>query len=247
VTTELVYGVHPVEEALRAGRRKLVEVVLAKGAKEGTVAGVRYLAEKRRVPVRFVGPGFWKAARLERQPAALKAGPLPETDVEGLLQAVSRAGGPGLVLLLDRVADPQNLGALARSALCAGAHGLVLAKRRSAPLSPAASKASAGALEHVLVARAPNLVRAVERFKENGYWVFGADAAGGRTIWEADFSTPVVLCIGAEGRGLSRLLAERCDFLVRIPQKGPVASLNASAAGAVLLFEAARQRRRFAE
>jgi len=242
VNEEILYGIHPVREALAAGQRKVSAVYVAAGASGRAVDEVREAAVARGVSVSRVEADFWKSRKLLRHPVAARVSPLPERELHDLLEAARASGRPGLILVCDQVEDPQNLGALARSALCAGAHGLVLARRRAAPLSPAAVKASAGALEHLPVARVPNLVRAVETLKEEGYWIFGADAEADATLWEADFTGPSVLCLGGEGRGLSRLLAEHCDRVVCIPQSGPVTSLNASAAGSVILFEAARQR-----
>jgi 23S rRNA (guanosine2251-2'-O)-methyltransferase len=143
---------------------------------------------------------------------------------------------------LDGVTDPQNLGAIARSAEAAGAHGLVVGKRRAAPVTPSAEKAAAGALEHLPVAQVTNLARALEALKERGVWIAALDADAEQTIYDFDARDPVCLVIGGEGEGVSRLVAERADHRLCIPMAGKVQSLNASAAGAIALFEIKRQR-----
>jgi 23S rRNA (guanosine2251-2'-O)-methyltransferase len=160
-------------------------------------------------------------------------------DVEDLLAA----DGPALLLALDGVEDPQNLGALLRTADGAGATGVLLTERRSAPLSAVAVKASAGAAEHVRIARVVNLVRAIEQVKAANIWCVGLDERGGMEYAQYDFTTPCMVILGREGAGLHDLVRRSCDHLLRIPMAGRVASLNVSAAGAVVLFEAYRQRR----
>lgn len=163
-------------------------------------------------------------------------------DLEGLYAKACQGGREPFLVVLDRVEDPQNLGAIARSAEAAGAHGLVLSSRNSAGISPGSLRASAGALLLMPVAEAPNTARALEWLKGKGVWVAGADPGGGKPYHQASLTGPLALVIGGEHRGLHRLVRERCDFLVSIPLKGKIESLNASAAAAVLLFEAARQR-----
>jgi 23S rRNA (guanosine2251-2'-O)-methyltransferase len=147
-----------------------------------------------------------------------------------------------LVLLLDQIVDPQNLGAISRTAQCIGAHGVVLTKDRSAPLSPAASKASAGSLEHTRVAVVTNLVHAITELKKNGLWVAGADRTGLDDLFKTDLTGPIALVIGSEGKGLRPLVKRHCDFVISIPQTGPIGSLNASVAAAVIMYEIYRQR-----
>ncbi len=166
----------------------------------------------------------------------------PPVSLEALYAKACEGGREPFLVVLDGVEDPQNLGAIARSAEAAGAHGLVLPERRSAGISPGSLRASAGALLLLPVAEAPNTVRALEWLKGKGVWIGGAHPEGGRPYHEASLTGPLTLVIGGEARGLHRLVRERCDFLVSIPLKGRIESLNASAAAAVVLFEAARQR-----
>ncbi len=162
--------------------------------------------------------------------------------LEDILQTARDRGEQPLLLICDGLTDPHNLGAVIRSAETAGAHGVIIPKRRSVGLTATAAKASAGAIEHIGVARVTNLAAAIEELKANGVWIFGADAGGDKTLYNADFAGAAAIVIGSEGSGLSRIVREKCDFIVSIPMKGKVNSLNASAAAAVLLYEAVRQR-----
>ena len=163
-------------------------------------------------------------------------------DVEDLLALAAERGEPPLLVVCDELSDPHNLGAVIRTAECAGAHGVIIPKRRSAGLTAIVAKTSAGAVSYLPVARVANLSACLKELKRQGVWVFGADAAGDRVLYDADLKGPAAIVIGSEGSGMGRLVAETCDFLVRIPMKGKLNSLNASAAAAILLYEAVRQR-----
>jgi len=166
----------------------------------------------------------------------------PPLSLEALLARARASGADPFLVVLDGIEDPQNLGAIARSAEAAGAHGLVLAERHSAGISPGSLRASAGALLLLPVAVVPNVARCLEALKAEGVWIAGADVEGGKPYHEASLTGPLALVVGGEARGLHRLVRDRCDFLVTVPLKGKIDSLNASAAAAVVLFEAARQR-----
>ena len=232
---ETIYGVRPVIEALRGGRRKVFEVLDATGNAE-----VANVARAAGVPVRKVPQA--KIGELARggvhQGIAARAEPYPYVELEDLL-----ATPDPLVVALDGVTDPQNLGAVLRVADGAGASGVVIAKDRAAGVTAAAVKASAGASEHVPVARVTNLRRAVDLMKEAGLWVYAAEV-GGTPHTDLDLTGPVGLVLGSEGRGVRRLVREGCDGTVSIPMLGAVGSLNVSVAAAVLLYEARRQRGR---
>lgn len=163
--------------------------------------------------------------------------------VEDLLQAARDRGEPPLLVVCDELSDPHNLGAVIRTAECAGAHGVIIPKRRSAGLTAVVAKTSAGAVSHLPVARVANLPSLLKQLKKEGLWIFGAAADGPVSLYEADLKGPAAIVIGSEGSGMSRLVAKTCDVLVRIPMKGKLNSLNASAAAAILLYEAVRQRR----
>ena len=162
--------------------------------------------------------------------------------VEDILQAAADKGEAPLLVICDELSDPHNLGAVIRTAECAGAHGVIIPKRRSAGLTAVVAKTSAGAVAHVPVARVPNLPALLDDLKKRGVWVFGTAADGATALYDADLKGPAAIVIGSEGSGMGRLVAERCDFLVSIPMRGKLSSLNASAAAAILLYEAVRQR-----
>ena len=162
--------------------------------------------------------------------------------VDDILNAAREKGEPPLIVVCDELSDPHNLGAVIRTAECAGAHGVIIPKRRSAGLTAVVAKTSAGAVSHVPVARVPNLPALLKELKDEGVWIFGTAADGDRLLYDADLKGPAAIVIGSEGEGMGRLVRETCDFLVRIPMKGKLNSLNASAAAAILLYEAVRQR-----
>lgn len=162
--------------------------------------------------------------------------------VEQILQSAADRGEAPLLVVCDEISDPHNLGAILRTAECAGAHGVIIPKRRSAGLTAVVAKTSAGAVSHLPVARVANLPSLLKRLKEEGLWIFGSAADGATSLYAADLKGPAALVIGSEGSGMSRLVSETCDFLVRIPMRGKLNSLNASAAAAILLYEALRQR-----
>ena len=238
-----IEGRNAVIEALRAGTA-IDKIWIQKGetdrtlghiASKGREAGAVVVeADKRKLDAMSVTHAH--------QGVIASAAARPYASVEDILSAARERGEPPLILILDEIEDPRNLGAAMRSAEHLGAHGVVIPKRRSAGLGAAAAKTSAGAVFHVPVARASNLASLLEGLKKDGIWVYGAAAEAGTPIWEADLRGPAAVVIGNEGRGLGRLVKERCDLLVSIPGGGRVGSLNASAAAAVALYEALRQR-----
>jgi 23S rRNA (guanosine2251-2'-O)-methyltransferase len=233
-------GFHAVEEALAAGRA-LDRIVIARGRHGERVEAVVQLARSKGVPVRF--EDRLQIDRLagtrDHQGIAALAAAKPALELEDLLAAKTPQG---LLVLLDGIEDPHNLGAIVRTALAAGANGVVIPERRAAGLSDTVERASAGALAHLPVARVKNLVRAMEEMKEAGYWLIGLDERAEKKYTEADFSGQVGIVLGGEGEGLHELTRKRCDFLVSIPTSGPVRSLNVSVAAGVVLFEVVRQR-----
>jgi 23S rRNA (guanosine2251-2'-O)-methyltransferase len=233
-------GFHAVEEALAAGRA-LDRIVIARGRHGERVEAVVQLARSKSVPVRF--EDRLQIDRLagtrEHQGIAALAAAKPALELEDLLAAKTPQG---LLVLLDGIEDPHNLGAIVRTALAAGANGVVIPERRAAGLTDTVERASAGALAHLPVARVKNLVRAMEEMKEAGYWLIGLDERAEKKYTEADFLGQVGIVFGGEGEGLHELTRKRCDFLVSIPTSGPVRSLNVSVAAGVVLFEVVRQR-----
>ena len=162
--------------------------------------------------------------------------------IDDILKKAQDAGEPPLIVICDELSDPHNLGAIIRTAECAGAHGIIIPKRRSVGLTAVVGKASAGALEYMPVARVSNITAAIDTLKKAGVWVYGTAAEGDTTLYKADLKSAAAIVIGNEGEGMRRLVSERCDFKVSIPMKGSISSLNASAAAAIMLYEAVRQR-----
>lgn len=242
--SRLIEGWNPVLEALRAGRR-LQQVWLAADQNKNA-ATLLELAREIGVPVTEVDRQQLSVLTGgdEHQGVAAAAPPYEYVGVDAILERAAARREEPFLLLLDHIEDPQNLGSLIRTAECAGVHGVVIPTRRAAGVTPAVGKASAGAIEYMPVARVTNLVQEMERLKERGLWVVGAHMEGERSLFDADLRGPVALVIGAEGRGLSRLVAERCDSLVYVPMWGRINSLNASVAGALLMYEVARSRSR---
>lgn len=240
----LLYGYHPVREALIARRRTIHVVYLAQGKGTGRRQDIAALARDAGTPVQ------WVAAREltglvghgRHQEIAAHTSDYPAGSLEEILSRVSPGRTPW-VLLLDRIVDPQNFGAIVRTAHCAGVMGVVVPKDRSASPTPAVSKASAGALEHMPVAYVTNLVGAMATLKQMGFWIGGAERDGQQCVFDADLKGPLALVIGGEEKGMRPLVQKHCDFTVAIPQAGRVGSLNASAAAAVVIYEAFRQRR----
>ncbi len=237
-----LFGIHAVEEALVAGRA-FERIVVARGRHGDRTEEIVRLARSRSIPVRFEDrPQLDRlAGTREHQGVVALAASKSALELEDLLEKKSERG---LLVLLDGVEDPQNLGAVVRTALAAGADGVVIPERRAAGLTETVSRASAGALEHLPVARVKNLVRAMEQLKEAGYWLVGLDERAPQNYVEADYRGSVGIVLGSEGQGLHELTRKRCDFLVSIPTIGPVRSLNVSVAAGVVLFEIVRQRRR---
>src|SRR5580765_8396483 len=237
-------GIHAVREALEAAR-PIEHVFVAKGRQDTRAEEIVQLARQNGIPVRFE-----ERAQLDRIAGtrdhqgvvAIAAARAASTLDDILAHANKEKGKPGLIVLLDGVEDPHNLGAIIRTSLAAGAHGVVIPERRAAGLTDTVARASAGALAHLPVAKVTNLVRAMEELKDAGYWLVGLDEAGQKSYTEVDYTSPTGIVMGSEGKGLHELTRKRCDFVVSLPTTGPVKSLNVSVATGVVLFEALRQR-----
>jgi 23S rRNA (guanosine2251-2'-O)-methyltransferase len=237
-------GIHAVREALEAGR-PLDRIVIAKGRQDTRVEQIVQLARRQGVSVRFEDRGQLDrlANSKDHQGVVAVTASRPASTLEDILAEANRSARKGLIVLLDGVEDPHNLGAIIRTALAAGAHGVVIPERRAAGLTDTVARSSAGALAHLPVAKVTNLSRAMEELKEAGYWLVGLDERAEKSYTEVDFTSPVGIVLGSEGQGLHELTRKRCDFLVSLPTSGPVKSLNVSVAAGVVLFEALRQRR----
>ena len=238
-------GIHAVREALQAGST-FDRIVIAKGRQDTRVEQIVQLARAQNIPVRFEDRGQLDRlanSRDHQGVVALATARAPATLEDILNHANKSEGQMGLVVLLDGVEDPHNLGAIIRTTLAAGAHGIVIPERRAAGLTDTVARASAGALAHLPVAKVTNLARSMEELKEAGYWLVGLDENAEKSYTEVDYTTPTGIVMGGEGSGLHELTRKRCDFVVSLPTTGPVKSLNVSVATGVVLFEALRQRR----
>ena len=239
----LIEGRNAVIEALRSGAA-IDKVLIARGETDSTLAHIAAAARDRGIVVaecdRRKLDGM---SRTHAHQGVIAVAAVREyVSIEDILQAAKDKGEPPLLVICDELSDPHNLGAVIRTAECAGAHGVVIPKRRSAGLTAVVAKTSAGAVSHIPVARVANLPSLLKELKKAGLWIFGSAADGTTPLYDADLKGPAAIVIGSEGEGMSRLVTENCDFLVSIPMKGKLNSLNASAAAAILLYEAVRQR-----
>jgi len=240
-----VHGVNPVRELLRAGG-DAAELWVAEGAERGRLGEILRLA--REAGVRLKEAPRQKLDRLagtdHHQGVVAVVADYRYRELAELLEAAQARGEVPLLVLLDGIEDPQNLGAIIRSAHALGSHGVVIPRDRAAGITSTAAKASAGAVEHCAVARVTNLSQAIDTLKKSGIWVVGLAADGTADIGSVDLTSPTALVVGGEGQGLRRLVRERCDHVVRIPMSGEIGSLNASSSAAICLYEAVRQRGR---
>jgi 23S rRNA (guanosine2251-2'-O)-methyltransferase len=238
-----VIGRNAVRELLRSGR-EIDKIFVRKGDREGSIVVIIAEAKNAGIPVIEV-----EKAKLDsmsgganHQGVVAMAAEKEYSSIEDILKIAEDRGEAPLIVIADGITDPYNLGTLIRCAEGAGAHGLIISKRRASGLTPLVTKASAGAVEHLAIAKVPNITAAIEALKEKGIWIFAAEA-GGKAYYETDFSGPCAIVLGSEGEGISRLVLEKSDFVVSIPMYGKVNSFNVSTAAAVLLAEASRQHR----
>ncbi len=241
--SDYIAGRNPVLEALKKGSQ-IHKVLIARGSHKGSVLEITARAREARIPIQEVERSYLDnlvQSGIHQGVAAFL--PAREyVEVEDILGHAEAKGEAPFVLILDEIEDPHNLGAVLRTADAVGVHGVIIPKRRAAGLTSAVARASAGAVEYVPVARVANLVQTVEKLKKAGLWVVAADMDGDVLWRNKALSGPLACVIGGEGRGVGRLLKEKCDFLIRIPMKGKISSLNASVAAAVLCYEILRQR-----
>jgi len=245
--SDLLYGRQGVREALRAGRRRFHTLYLVPGMKASSLLDeIEEEARKTGVTVEAVERqqlGEWLGG-VNHQGVALKATPYPFVPLDEPLFLAKTRGQDPLLLLLDQVQDPQNLGTLLRTAEACGVHGVILPRHRSAHVTPAVVNASAGAVEHLLVCQETNLVATIKALKAEGVWIAGLEAhPDAQALGTVDFRGPLGVVVGSEGYGLSRLVGENCDWLVELPMVGRIHSLNAAVAGSIMLFDVTRQRR----
>jgi 23S rRNA (guanosine2251-2'-O)-methyltransferase len=242
---ETLYGRNGVCESLRAGRRKPYRLMLAEGMRQADVVSeIVFLAERAGVQISRVNrQNLDQLGDIHHQGVVLETSDYPYSSLDQMLALAQSRGEAPLLLLLDLLKDPQNVGSLLRTAEAVGAHGVVIQRRRAVGVTPAVVHASAGAVEHLLVAQETNLVDVIGRLKANDLWVAGLESTrDAQLCTEADLRGSLAVVVGSEGEGLRRLVRERCDFLVQLPMRGQITSLNASVAGSVVLYEVLRQR-----
>lgn len=239
-----IYGQNPVIEALEAGR-EIDKICLLDGMKHSRLSKITAIAKERKIPYRFVNRK--KLDELSNgnnhQGVVAYAAAHKYSTVEDILKRAEDMGEPPFILIADGLSDPHNLGSIIRTANAAKMHGIIIPKNRSASLSDVVAKVSAGAIEYIPVAKVSNIAQTIEKLKKNGVWVAGTDLSASDYHYDADLRGSLAIVIGSEGEGISRLVKEKCDFLVKIPMLGEIESLNASVAAGVLIYEAVRQRR----
>ncbi len=241
---DIIFGINPVLEALVSGKRTFNKILIAKGVKENHILHILRLAREEKVVVQYVDRKQLDTLvhNKKHQGVIARISPVEYKSPEEIIASAKLKGKNGIICLLDEVTDPHNLGAIIRSAEVLGISGIVITKRRSCPITGTIEKTSAGAVEYIPIARVDNLVNFIERLKEESFWIIGADTEG-ETCYKANLEGPVGLVIGSEGRGLRHLVKKKCDFLVKIPVRGRISSLNASCAASVLMYEFQRQRK----
>lgn len=243
IQNELIEGRNAVIEALRAGRA-IDKIYIARGDVDKTLGHIASKAREKGIVVTDCDRRKLDfMSRTHAHQGVIAVAAVREyCTVDDILAVAGERGEAPFVIICDEISDPHNLGAVIRSAECAGAHGVIIPKRRSAGLTAIVDKSSAGAAEHIAIARVPNIPAVIKELKSKGLWIYGTAANGSSALWETDFSGALALVIGSEGDGMGRLVAESCDFTVSLPMKGRVSSLNAAAAASITMYEVLRQR-----
>ncbi|MDT9027679.1 MULTISPECIES: 23S rRNA (guanosine(2251)-2'-O)-methyltransferase RlmB [Rossellomorea] len=242
MSKDFIGGRNPVLEALKSGR-DINKIWIAEGSQKGSIQQIVGLAKESNVMVQYVPKKKIEQMVAENhQGVVASVAAYQYAEIDDLFHRAEQKGEDPFILILDELEDPHNLGSIMRTADAAGAHGIIIPKRRAVGLTSTVAKASTGAIEHIPVARVTNLSRAVDELKERGVWVAGTDAKGKQDFRQLDGTLPIGLIIGSEGKGMSRILRDKCDFLVQLPMVGHVTSLNASVAASILMYEVYRKR-----
>ena len=237
--SEIIEGRNPVIEALKS-EREITKILVLDGSREGSIKKIISMANAKKITINYVGKNKINSiAESDNHQGVIAY--VSDHQYYSVNEVVDLEASNNLVIICDEITDPHNLGAIIRTADAAGATGVIVPKRRSVHVTPVVAKTAAGATEYVKIARVTNLNRTIDDLKEMGYWIVGADMDGDRNYFEADLKGKIGLVIGSEGKGISRMIKERCDFLVKIPMRGKVSSLNASAAASILMYEVVRQ------
>lgn len=239
----IIFGKQPVLEALRSDT-PIEKIFLLHRSRSGADEKVRFQARKRGIPVVEVDADRMRELTTDEHAQGVVAlvSAKSYVEVEDLLSIAQRRNEKPFLLILDEIEDPQNLGALIRSAECAGVHGIVIPRHHAASINETVAKTSAGATAHMAIARVTNIAQSIDNLKTKGLWIIGSEMSANKLYTTVDYSGPIAIVVGNEGKGIRRLVKEKCDFLVKIPMYGKIESLNASVSGALLMFEAAKSR-----
>ena len=243
IRTDVIEGRNPVMEALRSGR-PIDKIIVQSGEKHGSIIKILKMAKEQRVAVSYADKAkIDKIASIGAHQGIVAYVAAKEyVSVKDIIESATEKGEKPFVVICDEITDPHNLGSIIRTANAAGAHGVVISKHNAVGLNAVVTKTSAGAVEFTPVAKVSSIAQTVEELKKENIWVIGADMDGEQTIYEYDFSGGIAIVIGNEGKGISRLVKERCDSMVKIPMLGEISSLNASVAGALMIYEVVRKR-----
>ncbi|ACN14949.1 RNA methyltransferase (TrmH family protein, group 3) [Desulforapulum autotrophicum HRM2] len=241
---EILCGIHPIREALRAGRRKFYAILVSKDRSRARLAEILGVAQEQSIPVEITDTMTLDALtdNARHQGVAARVSPFATVRAEGIVKQMPKGVSNRFILVIETLEDPQNFGALIRTALCAGVDHIMIPKERSASPSPSVSRASAGAMEHAEISLITNTAGLLRQLKAMGFWVAGLDGQGTTPLFSADLTGNLVLVVGGEHKGIRPLVKKECDFLVSLPIKAGVTSLNASVAGGIAMYEALRQR-----
>jgi 23S rRNA (guanosine2251-2'-O)-methyltransferase len=242
--TDIIYGINPVKETLRVRASQIKKIIFAEGREAKGLKILIDLVKREKIPIEYRQRRILDqiSGITHHQGVLAITSPYREAGLDTIIEKWRDSGERLLALILDGIQDPQNLGALIRTACACGVHGVITSKERAAPVTGAVFKASAGAVEHTHIARITNIAVVIECLKERGAWIVGTSADSETSIYELDGTRDLALVIGSEGKGIRPLVRKKCDFLVNIPLRGEISSLNASAAGAIALYEIVRQR-----
>lgn len=241
----IIYGINPVLEALKSHPEYFKDIFIASGRIDRSAEKIKKIAGQLGIKCKTIEKSEIEklAGSLHHQGVAATLSEFQYADIEDILNVWKSSGEKALILILDCIQDPQNLGSLIRTANASGAHGVIIPKDRAAEVTPAVVKASAGAVEHTLVCRETNIASTIDELKERGIWAIGIETGSRQDIYSFDMNADIAVVIGSEGKGIRRLVKEKCDVCLHIPMKGDISSLNAAVAGGIALFEVVRQRR----
>jgi 23S rRNA (guanosine2251-2'-O)-methyltransferase len=239
---EYIVGRNPVLEVLKA-EKEIDKIYVSKGELKGSIKKIISIAKDKNIVIQYVDKKKLDqiAPGVNHQGVAALVTPYDYYSIDDILNKAKESKKPPFIIILDGIEDPHNLGAIIRTAECAGVHGIIIPKRRAAHVTETVYKSSAGAVEHMLIAKVSNIPSTIDRLKDDGLWIYGADANGENYYFDTELKGPVALVIGSEGKGISKLVKEKCDFLVKIPMYGKISSLNASNAASILIYEVVRQ------